>query len=193
MDNDFEKVEKKNFENEIEVEHEFEKIDVVALKMMEKYGEYEALKSFIVYLASMEKVFARSRIYNSSLATTKNEIIKTEIHLLSSDSGLDEDMLMNIRDDFSLAYMTISQVYTITEKLIRKFSDKHGCLEFISSLRDISIAFIEAHEKHFTINEIQERIYRARMRAISVDGDPEISLLEKVYTEFKDELVKTLK
>ena len=152
MANEFERVEALHFEHEIQAEREFEKIDVVALKMTEKYGEYEALKSFVTYLASMEKVFARSRIYNSSLVTTKDEIIKAEIHLLSTDSGLDEDMLKSIRDDFSSVYMTISQVYTIAEKLIKKFSGKHGCIEFISSLRDISIAFIEAHERHISIS-----------------------------------------
>ena len=192
MANEFEQVEKMHFEHEVQAERELEKIDIAALKMAEKYGEYESLKSFVTYLASMEKVFARSRIYNSSPMTTKDEIIKTEIHLFSDDTGLDEDMLKSIRDDFSLVYMTVSQVYAIAEKLIQKFSDKKGCIEFISSLRDISIAFVEAHEKHFSINEIQERIYRSRMLILSADGDPDIALLEKVYDEFKNELKTTL-
>ena len=188
MVNELEQVEEKNFEHEIQAEQELEKIDIVALKMAEKYGEYETLKSFVSYLASMEKVFARSRIYNSGPMTTKDEIIKTEMHLFSADTGLDEDMLKSIRDDFSSVYLTVSQVYTITEKLIQKFSDEERCCEFISSLRDISLAFIEAHEKHFTISEIQERIYRSRMRALSINGNPDIGLLEKIYTEFKNEL-----
>jgi hypothetical protein len=188
MDNEFEQVEKKHFEHEVQAERELEKIDIVALKMAEKYGEYETLKSFVAYLASMEKVFARSRIYNSSYTTTKDEIIKTEIHLFSTDTGLDEDMLRSIKDDFGLVYLTVSEVYAIAEKLIKKFSNKDGCGEFISSLRDISIVFIEAHKKHFTISEIQDRIYRSRMKTLSADGDPDIILLEKVYAEFKKEL-----
>jgi len=193
MTNEFEQVEKMHFEHEIQAERELEKIDIVAVKMAEKYGEYETLKSFVTYIASMEKVFARSRIYNSSPMTTKDEIIKTEMHLFSADTGLDEDMLISIRDDFGSVYLTVSQVYAITEKLIKKFSDKEGCEEFISSLRDISLAFIEAHEKHFTISEIQDRIYRSRMRAISASGDPDITLLENIYDEFKNELGTMLK
>ena len=188
MMNEFEQIEKMHFEREIEAERELEKIDIAASKMAEKYGEYESLKSFVTYLASMEKVFARSRIYDSSPTTIKDEIIKTEIHIFSADSALDEDMLKSIRDDFSLVYLTVSQVYAIAEKLLQKFSDKEGCKDFIASLRDISIAFIEAHEKHFTIGEIQDRIYRSRMKILSADGDPDIILLEKVYEEFKDEL-----
>lgn len=186
--NEFEQIEKLHFEHEVEAERELEKIDIAASKMVEKYGEYESLKSFVTYLASMEKVFARSRIYDSSPTTIKDEIIKTEIHIFSADSSLDEDMLRSIRDDFSLVYLTVSQVYAIAEKLLQKFADMEGCDDFIASLRDISVAFIEAHEKHFAISEIQDRIYRSRMKILSADGDPDIILLEKVYSEFKNEL-----
>ncbi|NTW27225.1 MAG: hypothetical protein HGA36_02805 [Candidatus Moranbacteria bacterium] len=188
MDNSFEQIEKLHFEHEVEAQRELEKIDIAAAKMAEKYGEYESLKDFVIYLASMEKVFARSRIYDSSPTTTKDEIIKAEIYLFSRDAALDEEMLKSIRDDFGLVYLTISQVYEIAEKLLKKFVDKAGCDDFIASLRDISIAFIEAHEKHFSIGEIQDRIYRSRMKILSADGDPDIVLLEQVYAEFKAEL-----
>lgn len=184
----FEQTKESNSNYEAKLNQEFEKIDIVALKLAKKYGEYESLNSFIVYLASMEKVFTRSRVYSSDIMTTKDEIIKMEIHLFSEDTGLDEDMLNGIRSDFSLVYLTISQVYTVAEKLIKKFSDIKGCLEFITSLRDISIIFIEAHENHFTISEIQDRIYRSRMRTLSADGNPDPILLERIYTEFKNEL-----
>jgi hypothetical protein len=188
MTNPFEQMEKMHFEHEIEAERELEKIDIVASKITERYGEYESLKSFVSYLASMEKVFARSRIYDSSPTTIKDEIIKTEMHLFSANTALDEDILRSIRDDFSLVYMTVSQVYAIAEKLLAKFADKEGCDDFIASLRDVSLAFIEAHEKHFTISEIQDKIYRSRMKILSANGDPDIDLLEKVYAEFKAEL-----
>ena len=84
----------------------------------------------------------------------------------------------------------LKKLIKIAEKLIKKFSNKEGCEEFISSLRDISITFIEAREKHFAISEIQDRIYRSRMMALSAGGDPDITLLEKVYDEFKNELGK---
>jgi len=189
MTNSYEQFEKSQIEHEIEAEHELKKIDIVAAKLTEKFGEYEALRSFVVYLASMEKVFARSRIYDSSPTTIKDEIIKTEMKLFSAGTALDEDILKSIRDDFGIVYATVTQIYAIAEKLLQKFADKKECEDFIESLRDISIAFIEAHEKHFTINEIQDRIYRSKMKVLSANGEPDMSVLEEVYAEFKKELV----
>lgn len=188
MVNSFEQFEKSQIEHEIEAAHELKKIDIVAAKLTEKFGEYEALRSFVIYLASMEKVFARSRIYDSSPTTIKDEIIKTEMQLFSADTALDEDILKSIRDDFGLVYATVTQIYAIAEKLFQKFSGKDDCEDFIASLRDIAIVFIQAHEKHFSISEIQDQVYRSQMKIFSKDGDPEIELLEKIYNEFRQEL-----
>lgn len=191
MTDELEQIEKLHFEHEIEAQKELEKIDIAQSKMLEKYGEYEALNSFVAYLASMEKVFARARIYDSSPTMIKDEIIKTEMRIYGAETALGEDVLRSIKDDFSLVYMTISQVYAATEKLLQKFSEKEECRDFIESLRDISIAFIEAHEQHFTISEVQDRIYRSRMKILSASGHPELRLLEQVYGEFKKELGAT--
>lgn len=187
-ENEFEQFEKKQFEYEMKTQRELDKIEIAETKLIEEYGEYKALESFIVYLSSMEKIFARSRIYNSSKTEIKEEIIKAEMHFFSIDSALDENMLRSIKDDFGLIYMTISQAYAIAEKLLQKFSDKKNCQDFIKNLRDISIAFIEAHDKNLSINEVQEKIYRSRIKLISADGDPELTLLEKIYAEFKSEI-----
>lgn len=187
-ENEFEQFEKKQFEYEMQTQRELDKIEIAEAKLIEEYGEYKALESFIVYLSSMEKIFARSRIYNSSKTEIKEEIIKAEMHFFSIDSALDENMLRSIKDDFGLIYMTISQAYSIAEKLLQKFSDKKNCQDFIKNLRDISIAFIEAHDKNLSINEVQEKIYRSRIKLISADGDPELTLLEKIYAEFKSEI-----
>jgi hypothetical protein len=188
MENPFEQIEKMHFEHEIEAQHELKKIDIVESKMTEKYGEYESLKSFVLYLSSMEKIFARSRIYDSSPTMIKDEIIKSEMKLFSADTILDEDILKSIRDDFSLVYLTVTQVYEIAEKLLLRFADNQGCKNFITSLRDISIIFIEGHDKKLAITEIQDQLHRTRMKMLSADGDPEIELLEKIYTEFRNEI-----
>jgi hypothetical protein len=188
MVNSFEQFEKSQIEHEIEAAHELKKIDIVAAKLTEKFGEYEALRSFVTYLASMEKVFARSRIYDSSPTTIKDEIIKTEMQLFSAGTALDEDILKSIRDDFNIVYATVTQIYAIAEKLFQKFSEKEECEDFIASLRDIAVVFIQAHEKHFSIGEIQDQVYRSQMRILSADGEPNIILLEKIYAEFKKEL-----
>lgn len=188
MENSFEKTQ---FEHEIEAQHELEKIKITEKKLMKEYGGYETLADFVIYLSSMEKIFARSRIYDSSQATTKNEIIKAEMQLFSVKGVLDEDVLGVIKEEFNLTYATVSQVYTVADKLLQEFSDQEECQKFIESLRDISVVFVEAHDKHFTIDEVQDRIYRSHMQIISVNGNPELSLLEKIYGEFKHEIEAT--
>lgn len=188
MDNDFEQFEKRQIEREIKIKHEFEKINAVESKLSQEYGEYKILRSFVSYLSSIEKVFAQARIYNSSHLLVKEEIVKTEMHFFSEDNRIDEKILNSIKDDFGSVYMAVSQIYAVAEKLLQKFSDNPDCIEFIKSLRDIHIIFAEAHDKKIKINEIQEQIYRSHMKILTEDGDPEISVLEKIYRNFEKEL-----
>jgi hypothetical protein len=184
------KFEESQIEHELEAQHEMEKIKIAEAKLMDKYGGYKALASFVIYLSSMEKVFARSAVYDSSQAIIKEEIIKTEMQLFSVNGALEKDVLLSIRDDFSLVYMTVSQVYEIAEKLLQKFSNNEDCKNFIKSLRDISIIFIEAHEKGLSVNQIQDRIYKSQMELLTADGDPKLEVLEQIYGEFKVALGK---
>jgi len=188
MTNDFEQFEKSQFEKEKIAEREFEKIEIVEKKMAKKYHEYENLSYFVTYLSSMEKVFVRARVYESSPAMMKEDLIRSEMHIFSVDAGLDEDILQSIKDDFSRAYVTITQIYGIAEKLLAKFPDEDKCQAFIAAMRDISVTFVEAHEKHFNISTIQDLILKSRMESLSADGHPEISMLETIYAEFKSEL-----
>jgi hypothetical protein len=190
MENEFEK---EHFERGRQSEKELEKIKIVEAKMIDKYDGYEELKSFVIYLSAMERIFARARIFDASQTTLKEEIIKEETQLFSQDVALDEEMLNSIRDDFSFMYATVSQICDIAEKLLQKFADNKNCQKFIGSLRDIAIVFIESHEKHFSIDEIQEKIYRSQMKNLSVDGNPKLSVLEQVYAEFKAEIERLRK
>jgi hypothetical protein len=185
--------EKEHIEHGLQAEKELEKIKIVEAKMIDKYDGYEELKSFVVYLSAMERIFARARIFDASPTTIKEEIIKEETRLFSQDVSLDEEILKSIRDDFSLLYATVSQICDIAEKLLQKFVGHKNCQKFIGSLRDIAIVFIESHEKHFSINEIQEKIYRSQMKNLSADGDPKLAVLEQVYAEFKAEIEKLRK
>jgi hypothetical protein len=188
MTNFFEQMERLNFEHEKEAHKEIERIEFAAKKIAERYCEYESLRSFVGYIASIEKVFARARIYGSSRISIKRDLIKIETRLYGLDSRVDEDVLKNIVDDFSAMYLTITQIYSITERLLQKFSEHPECKNFIESLRDISLAFIEIQEKHFTIDQIEESIYKLKIKTLSASGNPSSEQLEEVYREFKKEI-----
>ena len=182
--------EKNHFERSIQAEKELDKINIVEKKLIDRYKEYEELKSFIVYLSAMERIFTRSRIFESTQVMIKEELIKTETYLFSQAVALDESILYSIKDEFSSIYLTISQICDIAEKLLQKFADNKDCQDFIKSLRDTSLVFLEAREKNFSINEIQEKICRSKMNNLSADGDPEPAVLEQIYAEFKIEIKK---
>jgi len=188
---ELEQFEKSQFEKEKIAEREFEKIEIVEKKMAKKYHEYAELAYFVTYLSSMEKVFARARVYESSQAMLKEDLIRSEMHIFSQDAGLDEEVLQSIKDDFSQAYMTVTQIYAVAEKLLAKFPDDKDCQVFIAAMRDISVTFVEAHEKHFSISRIQDLILKSRMESLAADGHPEMATLEKIYGEFKNELAAT--
>lgn len=185
MTNEFEG---KSLEQDLRVEKELERIKIAENKLIEKYGEYEELKSFIIYLSSMERIFTQFRIFESTPATLKEEIIKAETNLFSQDIALDESTLHSIRDEFTSIHATISHVCEIAEGLLKKFGNNEDCQNFIKTLRDTSLVFIEAHKEHFSINEIQDRICRAQMEILTADGSPEIAILEQIYAEFKTEI-----
>ena len=188
MTNIFEQMEQLNYEHEKQAHREIEKIDIAASKVAEKYSQYEVLKSFVDYRASMERVFARARIYGSSTYFIKNELLKIEMQIYGQQSGIDENILQAIKDDFSDLYLTITQIYSIAERLLQKFADRGEYKKFIESIRDISLSFVEIHEKNFFVSEIEESIYRLKMESLSKEGNPSMGELEQVYQEFKKEI-----
>ncbi|TAK97051.1 hypothetical protein EPO05_00390 [Patescibacteria group bacterium] len=182
--------EKNQFEQNLLAEKELEKINIVEEKLVDKYKKYEELKSFVIYLSAMERIFTQFRIFESTPTVIKEEIIKTETYLFSQDVALDESVFHSIRDDFSSVYLTVSQICDIAEKLLQKFGDNEDCQNFIKSLRDISLILVEAQKEHFSIDAIQERVCRSKMNALCADGDPELVVLENIYVEFKAEIEK---
>lgn len=192
--NDFigtpERMEDKFFENQLKIEKEFEKIELVAEKITKKYNEYQSLQSFVSYLKGMEKLFAQAKIFNWNDTRTKEELIKAETHFFSLDSGVDEDIFLTIRDDFGLVYTTVKQVYEATEKLLEKYAACGECKEFIEYMKRISLLFIEAKKENWDTRIIKENLYKYRMKKLSADGDPRLEVLEEVRMEFEKEISK---
>ncbi len=188
MVNDFEQMEEKYLEQEKEAREELNRIDIASEKMFEKYGDNETIWSFVIYLTSMEKVFARAKIYDSSQLSIKDDLIKAEMKIFSEDIAIEEDVLDQIKDDFSSVYQTVSSIHKVSEKLFEKYADNAGCGKFIETLRETTLIFVEAHDNNFNIDEIRDRVYQSKMKILSASGNPDLALLKKVYSEFRNEL-----
>jgi len=173
------------YENQLRVGKEFEKIDVVAKKIVEKYGEYKELKGFVGYLKGMEKIFAEAKINNWKDEKIKEDIVENEIHFLSAGSGLDEDIFKTIRDDFGMVYFTVQQIYDVAEKLLEKYSACEECKMFIEYMKKVSLLFLEAKKEGWSLSIIKDNLCRYRMQKFSADGVPELELLEQVKMEFE--------
>lgn len=185
--------EKKYFEQNLQAERELERINVAERKLIDKYQGYEELESFVIYLASMERLFAQFRIYESSPATIKEELIKTETYLFSQAAALDKEMLESIKSEFDSIHLTVSGIYDIAEKFLKRFQGNEDCCNFIKSLRDTSLILAEAHERAFSIDEVQKKICKSQIDILCADGEPEPELLEQIYSEFKAEIEKLRK
>ena len=79
-------------------EDELEKIDIVALKLKEKYGEYRDFDKFIDYLASMERIFISAKMEKWGAGEVKMAFVDAESYLMSLDSGIDEDIFAKIKE-----------------------------------------------------------------------------------------------
>lgn len=173
------------YENQAKLEKEFEKIDLVAKKLTERYSEYEDLRGFVEYLKGMEKLFARAGVENWGENRVKEEIIMSEIRFFSADSGLDEDVFKTIRDDFGLVYFNVHQVYEAAESLIKKYDACEDCKKFIEYMKKITLIFVEAQKEHWGLKIIKGKMYSFRMQNLSSDGTPEPELLDKIRLEFE--------
>ncbi len=176
------------YEKELELQRELEKVEVTAVKLKEKYKEYQELSSFIDYLKGTEQVFVTARMKRWSGEQLKKELVGIEMNLMSLNSGLDEDVFGAIRDDFQLTYTNISQIHSVSQKLLDNYKDCAGCKDFIIYLRDLSIIFYDSKRKKESPDEIKEKVFKARMKVLSTDSDTDLKTLEKIYNEFEDGL-----
>lgn len=172
-----------NWERFKKPEEEIEKIDVAVLKLKEKYGEYESMRSFIDYLAGMERIFVLARIEKWKASEIKKAFIDAQSHLMSLDSAIDEDIFNHIKDDFQSAYQLVDLIRSVAAKLIAEHSQCQKCISFIEYMRDSLILLSDISDVN--IDESKDKILRSRMFMI---GGSHLGELETIYGEFKDML-----
>ncbi|HCP08589.1 MAG TPA: hypothetical protein DIT25_02205 [Candidatus Moranbacteria bacterium] len=172
------------YARELEVQRDLEKIEVAYVKTVEKYGEYSDLKSFAEYLRTMEKLFQESKFRNRGFEQSRDEMIQLRIKLLAKNSAMDEDVLNAIHAYFKQVGHTAEKIYAASEELLEKYKDDPGCREFILYIRDIFINFFNAEREQISMDELKNRLIKARMEALSGKGDPDLLTLENIYKEF---------
>lgn len=174
------------YRRETELRQELEKVEIAYVKTVEKYGEYGECKSFLEYLRTIEKVFMEAKFRNWDAERNKDELIKTKIKMIAETNLVSEDVLNSIYDDFKKSGATIGKIYEIVNKLIEKYGDNPECAELILYIQYLFISFDEADKEKFSIEELKDRLVRARMEVLSSDGDPELMTLENIYRDFKN-------
>ena len=174
------------YEMEFKLQAELEKVEIAYVKTVEKYGEYQDCKSFVEYLRTIEKVFLEAKMRNWDAETNKNELIKAKIKSLSDAKAVSADVLSSIYDDFKKAGSDVNKIYEIVNKLLEKYKDNSECKEFILYIQYLYINFQNAEEESLSMDELKERLVRARMEVLASDGHPELITLENIYNDFKD-------
>lgn len=175
---------------ELELQRELEKVEVAYVKTVEKYGEYADLKSFAEYLCTMEKLFMEDKFRHHGLAQSKDEMIKLRIKLLAKNSSLGEDVMNAIYAYFRKTGQTVDKIFEITAELLEKYKDDADCSDFILYVRDIFVNFFNAEHEHLSMDELKERLIKARMEVLSSKGNPDLLTLENIYKEFRGLLTK---
>ena len=178
------------YRRETELHQELEKVEIAYVKTVEKYGEYGECKSFLEYLRTIEKVFMEAKFRNWDAERNKDELIKTKIKMIAEASSVSEDVLNSIYADFKKSGATVSKIYEIVNQLLEKYGENPECAELILYIQYLCINFDEAEKEKFSMEELQDRLVRARMEVLSSDGNPELVTLENIYREFKDLLGK---
>ena len=167
-------------------------VELIASRLREKY-KYEDLSSFVGYLESMETFFLEVEKRHENGKQLKEDMIQTEMYLMASSLHIDRQVLQDIYGKFQSLTATVHDVHTIIEQLLSEYPDAE-CQSFIRYLRDITVIFLGYQaERVLTSTEIRAIIRestKAKMKMLSADGTPDLSMLTQIQSEFFAELEK---
>lgn len=173
------------YKHEFHLQAELEKVEIAYVKTVEKYAEYADCKSFVEYLRTIEKIFLEAKLRNWDAETNKDELIKAKMKTLAEAKTVSSDVLNSIYDDFKRAGNDVNKVYEAVNKLLEKYAEDSECKEFILYIQYLYINFQNAEKEQISMDELKERLIRARMEVISSDGRPDLITLENIYRDFR--------
>jgi hypothetical protein len=177
-----------NVEKEKLMQAELKRIDLAEETLIEKYKEYEELEGFVHYLSSMEKVFVQAKHDQWSSLMLKEQLIKSEVKIFGENSGLGEDVLQLIRRDFIDVCEDIKDAYQTAERLTKRYADSPDCVEFVTYLRDLNLEVLQKAKANCNINELKQQMYAEKIKQLTADGNPSVTMLEQIKNEFDYEL-----
>ncbi len=88
-----------------------ERLHIVTDLLEKKYDRYHETKEFIAFLSSVEQVFVHAEKETWSVERTQDELIKSEIYMLSQSSGVDEQVFLQIYEEFKSASHGVKMRY----------------------------------------------------------------------------------
>jgi len=174
------------YQKELQIQREIESIEATAAKLKEKYKDYAELGSFVDYLKATEEVFLRAKVYQWGKTQVEDELLKSEIYLMSIGSKLDREVFDSIHSDFKATHYDINKIYKVAESLESKYGIDNECKVFVKYMRDIMVLFSQGRTKDTEF--LRDGLLKAKIKFLSADGIPEETLLEKIYQEFKENL-----
>lgn len=185
-----ENIDNENLAEKERVNMELAKIDEVK-DILEKRYHYGVIKDFIDHLASTEKVFLLAGIKNFGGDEIMDMFIKSETRVMSSDTGIEEDVFSHIKKEFSETHKTVSEIKNISNMLIKKYPESEKFIEYMEEYLIILLeASLGVQKIDFNIDREKETVIHEMMVKIAENDNAEIQELEKVYQEFKNELKK---
>jgi hypothetical protein len=184
------------YQKVISMNDHLERIKIVSERLERKYADYRETKEFVGFLRSIEEVFAHAEKEKWSVEKTQDEMIKSEIYLLSQISGVDEAVFQSIYQEFTNASGDVARIQTIAKDLMDRYADENTayakeCVDFIMFVRDSLLVFshtISGDESFDEISEAKTQIIRLRMESMAADNNPPLPVLQKIYEEFMEEL-----
>jgi hypothetical protein len=184
----------------ISAQERLERVNIVTETLKKRYEDYQETREFVDFLKSIEEVFAHAEKELWSVERTQDELIKSEIYLLSRQTGVEEDIFAKIYDEFKDASHNVEKIQDIANRLMEKYAtedEAHAkeCHDFIMYVRDSLLVFahaISGKEAFDEITEAKEQIIHLRMESMAADNKPPLNILQNIYSEFKQALVDSI-
>lgn len=181
----------------ISTQEHLERINIVTESLKKRYEDYDETKLFVEFLRSVEEVFVHAENERWSVEKTQDEMIKSEIYLMSKMSGVDEVVFINIYEEFQKASQSAEKVQSVAHDMLTQYDsndpESQACREFIMFVRDSLLVFMQTlsgSEAFDEVSEAKDQIIKMRMESIASNNQPPINVLQNIYRDFVEELKK---
>jgi hypothetical protein len=175
----------KEYRQESEIHRRWQRIEDTALIFKRKYEQNSDILEYIDIMRSTEKIFVKGKIKNWSNEQIRGELVRNHIEDMSSIGKIDKAFAQQVYEEFKLSSASAAKVDEVTRILLEKYAERPEYCSFILYLRDVSIAYMQSHEKGESNDAFKDRLIAIRMEVIAGHARVSISELKQIYEEFK--------